>query len=117
MYRQQSKIVNSCMMFRKAVHIDNGLYFSKHYPSISVDWSYFLRFSLVSKVYGISKSLVRLDRRSERNSVTTQKEKQHQAARELIRSFCYEYPDIISVKDYRYSMTTQHLMELSVKSW
>lgn len=117
MYREQSKIVNSCMMFRKSVHINNGLYFSKHYPSISVDWSYFLRFCLVSKVYGIPESLVRLDRRKERTSLTTQKQKQHQAARELIRAFCYEYPKLINAKDYRYAMTTQHLMELSGKNW
>lgn len=115
MYKEQSKIANSCMMFRKSVHTDNGLYFSKHYPSISVDWSYFLRFSLVSEVFGISESLVRLDRRKDRNSVTTHKEKQHQAARELIRSFRYEYPNLINKKDYKFSMTTQHLMELSEK--
>ncbi|NMH25325.1 glycosyltransferase family 2 protein [Flavobacterium solisilvae] len=116
MYREQSKIANSCMMFRKSVHTDNGLYFSKHYPSISVDWSYFLRFSLVSEVYGIPESLVRLDRRVDRNSVTTHKEKQHKAARELIRSFRYEYPNLITKKDYKFAMTTQHLMELSGKS-
>lgn len=117
MYRQQSKIVNSCMMFRKSVHIDNGLYFSKHYPSVSVDWSYFLRFSLVSKVYGMPQSLVRLDRRRNRNSVTSRKETMFKASRELIRSFAYEYPDIVSKEDYNYALTTQHLMELSSKNW
>jgi len=117
MYRQQSKIVNSCMMFRKAVHIDNGLYFSKHYPSISVDWSYFLRFSLVSKVYGIPKSLVRLDRRHNRDSVTSKKQVMFKASRELIKSFAYEYPEIISKEDYKYALTTQHLMELSDYRW
>jgi glycosyltransferase involved in cell wall biosynthesis len=112
MYREQSKIVNSCMMFRKSVHIDNGLYFSKHYPSISVDWSYFLRFSLVSEVYGIHKSLVRLDRRRNRNSVTTKKNSMYLATHELLRSFKYEFPDLITKKDYRYAVNTQRLLEL-----
>jgi glycosyltransferase involved in cell wall biosynthesis len=117
MYREQSKIVNSCIMFRKSVHQNFGLYFSKHYPSVSVDWSYFLRFCLVSEVYGINQSLVLLDRRNDRNSVTSNKAKQHAAARELIRSFYYEYATIISKKDYKFAMTTQHLMELSEKNW
>jgi glycosyltransferase involved in cell wall biosynthesis len=112
MYREQCKIVNSCMMFRKSVHINNGLYFSKHYPSISVDWSYFLRFSLVSEVYGIHKTLVRLDRRRNRSSVTTYKELQFLAARELIRAFKYEFPDLITKQDYSYAVNTQRLMEL-----
>src|SRR5690554_5507935 len=55
-YRNQIKVANSCMMFRKSVHVDNGLYFSKHYPNVSVDWSYVLRFSLVSEVFGIHQS-------------------------------------------------------------
>lgn len=39
------------------------------------------------------------------------------ASRELIRSFAYEYPDIVSKEDYNYALTTQHLMELSSKNW
>src|SRR5690606_8524017 len=97
--------------------IDNGLYFSKHYPSVSVDWSYYLRFSLLSKVYGIPQSLVRLDRRRNRNSVTSRKETMFNVSRELIRSFAYEYPDIVSKEDYNYALTTQHLMELSEYNW
>lgn len=112
-YRNQIKVVNSCIMFRKSVHLDNGLYFTKHYPSISVDWTYILRFSLVSKIYGLHEVLVRLDRRDERESVTSNKKKQFAATRELLQSFAYEYPEIVSKKDYRYALTTQHLMELS----
>lgn len=112
-YKNQIKVVNSCLMFRKSVHIDNGLYFSKHYPNVSVDWSYILRFSLVSSIFGINKPLVLLDRRNDRNSVTSNKEKQFLAARELIRSFYYEYPDLISKKDYKYAITTQHILELA----
>ncbi|SRX75620.1 glycosyltransferase family 2 protein [Aequorivita antarctica] len=112
-YRNQIKVVNSCIMFRKSVHIDNGLYFTQHHPSISVDWTYILRFSLVSKIYGLQEILVRLDRRSNRASVTSNKKKQFAATRELLRSFAYEYPHIVSKSDYQYAVTTQHLMELS----
>ncbi len=111
-YKYQIKVANSCMMFKKSVHIDNGLYFSKHYPSVSVDWSYILRFCLFSNIYGINQSLVKLDRRTDRNSVTSNKEKQYKAARELIKSFYYEYPDLISKKDFKFAMTTQYLIEL-----
>lgn len=114
-YRNQIKVVNSCIMFRKSVHIDNGLYFTKHYPSISVDWTYILRFSLVSKIYGLHEVLVRLDRRIERTSVTSNKKKQFAATRELLRSFAYEYRDIISKEDYEYAMGTQTIMEVNHK--
>lgn len=100
-------------MFRKAVHVNNGLYFSQHYPSVSVDWSYILRFSLVSKIYGIHEVLVNIDRTANRNSVTSNKKKQFKAAHELIRSFAYEFPDIIKKEDYAYAKQTQKLLELS----
>jgi|SRR5690554_2975180 len=112
-YRNQIKVVNSCMMFRKSVHIDNGLYFTKHHPSISVDWTYVLRFSLISKIYGIHDVLVRLDRRPNRTSVTTFQDRKFAATRELLRSFAYEYPEIISKKDYKYALRTQISMEVN----
>lgn len=112
-YRNQIKVVNSCLMFRKQVHTDNGLYFSQHYPSINVDWSYVLRFSLVSKIQGIHEVLVRIDRTANRNSVTSNKKQQFKAANELIRSFAYEFPNIIKKEDYFYAMQTQRLLELS----
>lgn len=112
-YRNQIKVVNSCMMLRKSVHINNGLYFSKHYPSISVDWSYVLRFSMVSSIHGIHKPLVRLDRRVERSSVTSNKTKQFLATRELLKSFRYEYSDVITNKDYNYALNTQRIMEMN----
>lgn len=115
-YKHQIKVVNSCMMFRKSVHVANGLYFTQHYPSISVDWTYILRFSLISKIYGLNQVLVRLDRRPERNSVTTNKAQQFEATRELLRCFAYEYPHIISDEDYKYAIRTQYLMELGSKS-
>jgi glycosyltransferase involved in cell wall biosynthesis len=113
-YKYQIKVANSCMMFRKSIHIDNGLYFSKHYPSVSVDWSYVLRFCLFSDIYGINQSLVKLDRRVDRNSVTSNKKKQYKAARELIKSFYFEYPELISKKDFKFAMTTEHLLELGM---
>jgi len=115
-YRNQVKVVNSCMMFRKDIHVNNGLYFSKHYPNVGIDWSYVLRFSLVSTIYGINKSLVLLDRRNDRNSITSNKVKTHNGSRELIRAFYYEYPEIIRKEDYKFAMTTQHQMELSIKN-
>lgn len=115
-YRQHIKVVNSCMMFRKSVHIDNGLYFTQHYPSISVDWTYVLRFSLISKIYGLHQVLVRLDRSVDRNSVTSNKQKQFKATRELLAAFAYEYPELINKKDYQYAMRTQYLLEISSKT-
>ena len=112
-YRNQIKVVNSCMMFRKVVHIEHGLYFTKHYPSISVDWTYVLRFSLVSRIYGLNEVLVRLDRTRDRNSVTSNKEIQFKASRELLRSFAYEYPEIISKEDHNFAIVSQRLLELS----
>jgi|GEM_PF-986679 len=112
-YRYMIKVTNSCMMFRKKVHVDNGLYFSMHYPSISVDWSYILRFSLVGKIKGLNIPLVRLDRRSNRKSLTTQNTKKYLASRELIRSFYYEHKDLITQKDYKAALTSEYLLELS----
>ena len=39
-YREQCKVVNSCMMFRKSIHIDNNLKFNLDYPGLCVDWDY-----------------------------------------------------------------------------
>lgn len=112
-YLYQTKVVNTAMMFKKSVHQSNGLYFSQHYPNVPIDWAYFLRFCLVSDIYGINKSLVLLDRRNQRDSVTANKTALFSGSRELIRSFYYEYPNIITKKEYKFAMTTQHLSELS----
>ncbi len=112
-YRDQLKVVNSCMMFRKALHVNNGLYFSMHYPNIPIDWAYVLRFSLISEIQGIPKELVRLDRSHDRTSITTYKYIRFKAARELIRSFAYEYPHIITKEDHRYALCTQFIIEIN----
>ena len=57
--------------------------------------------------------MVRLDRRLDRNSVTSNKQKQFLAARELLKNFKYEYPNLISDKDYEYAKATQYLIELN----
>lgn len=112
-YKKQVKVANSCTMIRKSVHVNNGLYFSVHYPSISVDWTYIMRFSLLSDIYGLPSPLVRLDRRNDRNSVTSNKNKQFLAAREVIRSFKFEFPEIITASDYKYSLMTEYILELN----
>jgi glycosyltransferase involved in cell wall biosynthesis len=111
-YRKGVKVVNSCMMFRKQMHVDNGLYFTQHYPSLGVDWTYILRASLVTQVYGIKEVLVKLDRRPERGSLTTKKEKMFKASRELIRSMKYEFGGIITEEDYKYAINTRRQLEL-----
>lgn len=111
-YRNGVKVVNSCMMFRKQMHIENGLYFTQHFPSIGVDWTYVLRASIVTQVYGINEVLVRLDRRPERASLTTKKNKMFRASRELIRSMKYEFNDLITERDYKFALNTQRQLEL-----
>jgi glycosyltransferase involved in cell wall biosynthesis len=116
-YREQIKVVNTCMMFRKSVHEENGLYFSRHFYTLSCDWSYILRFSLVSEIKGLHKVLVRMERSKSRASLTTQRKKQSIVARELIRSFAFEYPQIITSSHLRYAINTQRLVELSSFKW
>lgn len=110
-FREQIKVVNTCLMIRKSVHVDNGLYFSQHYPNIPIDWQYVLRFSRLSFIHGIGEPLVLFDKRTDRDSVTTKKKKMHRAARELIRSTYWEFVGSISKKDYNYAMNTQIFLE------
>ena len=110
-FREKIKVVNTCMMIRKSVHVDNGLYFSQHYPNIPIDWQYILRFSLISVIHGVPEPLVLFDKRTARDSVTTKKQIMYKADRELIRSVYWEYGNYISKKDYRYAMNTQIFIE------
>jgi len=116
-YCFQVKVANSCMMFRKSVFIENGLYFTMHYPSLSVDWAFILRFSLVSRIQGIPVPLVLLDRRPNRNSLTSKKKLQYTVARQVINDFHFEYPKIITPKHFKIALTTEYLMELSHMSY
>lgn len=116
-YCYQVKVANSCMMFRKSVFIDKGLYFTMHYPGLSVDWAFVLRFSLVSRIQGISVPLVLLDRRPNRNSLTSKKKLQFTIARQVINDFHFEYPKIITRHHFKTALTTEYLMELSHMSY
>ena len=114
-YREQLKVVNSCLMLRRSVHFKNKLFWSELYPSISVDWDYILRFSLIANIYGINKVLVRLNRSLINKSLTQNKKKQYQISRELIYNFFKEFPNLISKEDYNYAMCTQNYLELKKK--
>ena len=70
-YREQLKVVQTCMIFRKDIHHKYNLEFTDKYPSLSVDWDYILRFSIISNIGGIHKTFVRQDRRPQRISLTT----------------------------------------------
>lgn len=111
-YIEQLKVVNSCAMIRTSVHTENGLYFSCHYPNVSVDWSYVLRFSALSKIVGINQVLVRIERGPKRMSVTSDKERQHRTARELLSNFRFEMPEIIVDSVYREALVNHNLLEL-----
>ena len=114
-YREQLKVVNSCLMLRRSVHFKNKLFWSEGYPSISVDWDYILRFSLIANIYGINKVLVRLNRSLINQSLTQNKKLQHHISRELIHNFYKEFPSLISKEDYNYAKCTQNYLELKKK--
>ena len=111
-YREQIKVAQTCMLVRKNVHINNKLTFSTKYHSLSVDWDYILRFSLVSKIKGLHKTFVVQDRRLDRSSLTTKSILVSKTARKLINDFYKEFPEIISAKDYKYALATQLYREL-----
>ena len=111
-YREQIKVVNSCIMFRKDIHNKNKIKFSETYPSLSVDWDYILRFSLKSRIHGLKVSLVRLDRSYSRGSLTTKNIIKYETANKLIKDFYEEFPDIITFYDYKYACATQRYLEL-----
>ena len=113
-YREQLKVLGSGMMFKKSIHVEYNLSFSSKYPNISADWDYILRFSLISIIGGIHKTLVTLDRRSNRNSLTTKTEKAFIGARTLINDFYQEFPNYINKRDYKYALATQMYIELSM---
>lgn len=110
-FREKIKVQQTCMMFRKSVHIDNGLYFSQHFHTVPIDWMYILRFCLVSQIHGLNVSLVKKDREDDRNSATSNSNKVHINDRELVRSAYWEFSKILSKQDYNYAMNTKVLEE------
>ena len=105
------------MVVKKKVHEDNSLIFSKKYPSLSVDWDYILRFSLVSNIGGIHHTLVTQDRTASRSSLTTKNRLKNKVSRQLLIDFYNEFPDIIKPIHYRYALATQLYIEMGTKKY
>ena len=84
LYINQMKVLNTCMLWRKSIHTKHNLSFRDTYGNFNVDWNFMLRFSLISKIHGIHKKLVSMNRYTERMSVTTEKKKQYAASKKLI---------------------------------
>ena len=116
LYVHQLKVVNSCMMFRKSVHKNQALRFRKTYGNFNIDWDYILRYSLVSKIYGIPKKLVVMDRGRANDSVTRDKVSQHKATRQLLVDFRKEFPTIISKQLYNEALKEHRKIELGHNS-
>jgi glycosyltransferase involved in cell wall biosynthesis len=116
LYIHQLKVVNTCMMLRKSVHLKNNLTFTHKYPNMNVDWDYVLRFSLVSQVYGIPKKLVSMNRNHKLQSVTTNKKLQHQISRQLLKDFKAEFPELISKQIYNDALKAHRKIELGHRS-
>ncbi|MDQ3393237.1 MAG: glycosyltransferase [Bacteroidota bacterium] len=106
-FREKIKVQQTCMMFRRSVHIDNGFYFSQHFHTVPIDWMYILRFSLVSQIHGFNTSLVKKDREGDRNSATSNLQMMHYNDRELIRSAYWEFSKILTKDDYKYALNSK----------
>ena len=111
-YREQIKVAQTCMVVRKSIHSQNNLTFSTKYHSLSVDWDYIMRFSLVSIMKGINKTFVIQDRRVDRSSLTTKSDLVSKTARKLLLDFFQEFPHIINLTHYKYALATQYYREL-----
>ena len=111
-FLEQIKVAQTCMLVRKSVHINNNLNFSTKYPSLSMDWDYILRFSLISRIKGLHKTFVIQDRRVNRSSLTTKTVLMSLTARRLLRDFYDEFPKIITKRHYKYALATQLYREL-----
>ena len=114
-YREQIKVAQTCMVVNKKVHNENGLEFSNKYPSLSVDWDYILRFSLVSKIGGLYQTLVTQDRTESRSSLTTKIQLKNKVSRQLLSDFYNEFPEIIKPNHYRYALATQLYIEMGTE--
>ena len=111
-YREQIKVAQTCMVVRKSIHFQNNLTFSTKYHSLSVDWDYIMRFSLVSIMKGLNKTFVIQDRRLDRSSLTTKSDLVSKTARKLLLDFFQEFPHIINLTHYKYALATQYYREL-----
>lgn len=116
LYVNQLKVVNTCMMWRKEVHKNHDLSFHNTYGNFNVDWDFVLRFSLLSKVYGIQEVLVEMNRKESNISVTTNKKAQFDASRALIKNFKQEFNEILTKEDYNKALKMHQKIELGYMS-
>ncbi|GGI58037.1 glycosyltransferase family 2 protein [Winogradskyella haliclonae] len=112
LYVNQLKVVNTCMLWQKAIHLENDLKFKNTYGNFNVDWDYVLRFSLISKIHGLPKKLVTMNRIIANDSVTANAQGQQHASKQLLKDFKNEFSDIVTAQDYKNAMKVQHKIEL-----
>ena len=117
LYIHQLKVVNTCILIRKSVHQNHQMTFNNSYGNFNVDWDYVLRMSLLTNVYGIPKVLVKMNRRSDNNSVTNQKWKQFKASRQLLKDFRIEFSNLIHKTDYKKALKSHIKIELGYRSY
>lgn len=116
LYVNQLKVVNTCMLWRKSVHQNNNFRFNNTYGNFNVDWDYVLRFCLKSKVYGIPKKLVTMNRGLTDDSVTRDFKGQSIASHKLLKDFKSEFPNLINLSHYKDALKTQYKVELGNNS-
>lgn len=112
LYINQLKVVNTCMLWRKAIHQTHKLDFKNTYGNFNTDWDFVLRFALKSEVYGIPKVLVRMNRKKQNKSVTTNKVAQHKASRQLLKDFKKEFPQLVDSKLYNEALKMHRKVEI-----
>lgn len=112
LYINQLKVVNTCMLWKKDIHLNKNLKFKNTYGNFNIDWDFILRFSLKHKIFGMPKVLVKMNRRSTHQSVTSDKKEQHVASRKLLLDFKKEFPDIISPSMYSKALKNHRKIEL-----
>lgn len=112
LYIYQLKVVNTCMMWRKSIHLKHNLSFTDRYPNMNIDWDFIIRFSLLSKIYGIPKVLVTMNRGLNNSSVTRNKKLQHETTRRLLLDLKADFPEIIKEKDYSKALKEHRKIEL-----
>jgi glycosyltransferase involved in cell wall biosynthesis len=112
LYTYQLKVVNTCMMWRKSIHQKHHLKFTNRYPNMNIDWDFIIRFSLISKIYGIPKVLVRMNRSLNNSSVTRNKKLQHETTRRLLLDLKADFPEIVKEKDYNKALKEHRKIEI-----
>ncbi|RNC86883.1 MAG: glycosyltransferase family 2 protein [Winogradskyella sp.] len=112
LYIHQLKVVNTCMLWRKSVHQKNKLTFNNTYGNFNVDWDFVLRFSLIRKIHGVPKVLVKMNRHKNNESVTKNRKQQHLASRRLLKDFRKEFPNLLSKNTYHKAIKNHCKIEL-----